>query len=197
MSRIAGIVGCKSGWYVLRESPLPGPWNWFVAPTFEKAMQRLDGYDVIAVDVPLSVPEAKAIALNSSDTNIHNRYRCPADKVREVHDYVRTNPGALHNLYEVHPRLSFLELEGGVMLPHKEGRKLRFRDRLSYLCDVYPSKVLYEAFTEFSRSEVGKTDVLDTFAMLWSAKRIATSRAERLPSMPVYDARGFDMAIWY
>ena len=197
MSRIAGIVGCKAGWYVLRESPLPGPWNWFVAPTFEKAMHRLDGYDVVAVDVPLSVSEAQAVASNLPDANIHTRYRCTADKVREVHDYIRANPGTPHFLYEVHPRLSFLELEGGVMLPHKEGRKLRFRDRLGYLCDVYPSKVLYEAFTDFSRSEVAKTDVLDAFAMLWSAKRIATSRAERLPSTPVYDSRGFDMAIWY
>lgn len=197
MSRIAGIVGCKAGWYVLRESPLPGPWHWFVAPTFEKAMQRLDGYDVVAIDVPLSVSEAQAIASTMPDANIHNRYRCTADKVRDVHDYIRANPGTPHFLYEVHPRLSFLELEGGVMLPHEEKRKLRFRDRLSYLCDVYPSKVLYEAFTEFSRSEVAKTDVLDAFAMLWSAKRIATSRAERLPSTPVYDSRGFDMAIWY
>jgi len=196
MSRIAGIVGCKAGWYVIRETPLPGPWHWFVAPTFEKAMQRLDSYDVVAVDVPLSVSEAQA-APDPSDANIHNRYRCPANKVREVHDYIRKNPGTPHFLYEVHPRLSFLELEGGVMLPHKEGRKLRFRDRLSYLCDVYPSKVLYEAFTEFSRSDVAKTDVLDAFAMLWSAKRIATSRAERVPSMPVYDSHGFDMAIWY
>ena len=197
MSRLAGIVGCKAGWYVLRETPLPGPWHWFLAPTFEKAMQRLDSYDVVAVDVPLSVSEAQAAASDSTDASIHNRYRSPPDKVREVHDYVRANPGTPHFIYEVHPRLSFLELEGGVMLPHKEGRKLRFRDRLSYLCDVYPTKVLYEAFTEFSRSEVAKTDVLDAFAMLWSAKRIATSRAERLPSTPVYDARGFDMAIWY
>jgi len=68
---------------------------------------------------------------------------------------------------------------------------------LSYLCDVYPSKILYDAVTEYSRTDIAKTDVLDAFAMLWSAKRIATSRAERLPSAPIYDARGFDMAIWY
>ena len=197
MSRIAGIIGCKAGWLVLRETPLPGPWNWFVASTFEKAMNRLESYDVVAVDIPLSMSEAQIAASNTSQANIHDRYRSPADKVHEVHEYMRCNPGAAHHLYEVHPRLSFLELEGGVMLPHKEGRKLRFRDRLSYLCDVYPSKFLYEALTGFSRTEVAKTDVLDAFAMLWSAKRIATSRAERLPSTPVYDSRGFDMAIWY
>ncbi|MGI9224450.1 MAG: DUF429 domain-containing protein [Woeseiaceae bacterium] len=197
MSRIAGIVGCKAGWFVLRETPLPGPWHWFIASTFEKAMQRLESYDVVAVDIPLSVSEEDIAASDDSEANIHNRYRSPVEKIRQVHDYMRANPGAAHSLYEVHPRLSFLELEGGEMLPHNEGRKLRFRDRLSYLCDVYPSKILYDAVTENSRTDIAKTDVLDAFAMLWSAKRIATSRAKRLPSAPIYDSRGFDMAIWY
>lgn len=160
-------------------------------------MQRLESYDVVAVDIPLSMSEADIAASDNADVNIHNRYRSPIDKIRQAHDYLRANPGATHCLYEVHPRLSFLELEGAVMLPHNDGRKLRFRDRLSYLCDVYPSKILYDAVTEFSRTDIAKTDVLDAFAMLWSAKRIATSRAKRLPSIPIYDARGFDMAIWY
>ena len=195
MSRIAGVVGCKSGWYVLRETPLPGPWHWSVEPTFEEAMRKLENYDVIAIDVPLSSYEATSAA--SPGASIHHRHRRPGRKIRAVHDYMRRHPGSAHFLYEVHPRLSFLELEGGVMLPHRENHKLRFRDRLSYLCDVYPTRVLYEALTRYPRTDVAKTDVLDAFAMLWSAKRIATSRAERLPSTPVYDARGFDMAIWY
>jgi hypothetical protein len=182
---------------VLRETPLPGPWHWFIAPTFEKAMKRLESYDVVAVDIPLTGSEADIAATDNAESNIHDRYRSPAYKIQQVHDYMRDNPGAAHFLYEVHPRLSFLELEGDVMLPHREGRKLRFRDRLSYLCDVYPSKILYDAVTEYSRTDIAKTDVLDAFAMLWSAKRIATSRAKRLPSAPIYDARGFDMAIWY
>jgi predicted RNase H-like nuclease len=197
VSRIAGIIGCKAGWLVMRETPLPGPWHWYIASTFERAMDRLESYDVVAVDIPLSLSDAEIADSNGPEASIHNRYRSPADKIRQVHDYMRANPGAAHFLYEVHPRLSFLELEGGVALPHKEERKLRFRDRVSYLCDVYPSKILYDALTEFSRAEVAKTDVLDAFAMLWSAKRIATSRAKRLPSTPVYDSRGFDMAIWY
>jgi predicted RNase H-like nuclease len=191
VSRIAGIVGCKAGWFVLRETPLPGPWHWFVAPTFEEAMQRLENYEVVAVDIPLSMTEMQAASSDKAKLSVHERYRRPVDKIRQVQEYIRANPGSPHFLYEVHPRLSFLELEGGVMLPHREKRKLRFRDRLS------PSKTLYDALTEFSRGEVAKSAILDAFAMLWSAKRIATSRAERLPSTPVYDARGFDMAIWY
>ena len=195
MSRIAAVVGCKEGWYVLRETPLPGPWHWFIASSFEKAMQRLESYDVIALDVPLSVYEIESA--NDSTGGIHERYRHPASKVQEVHDYIRAHPGIAHYLFEVHPNLSFLELEGGFSISDQRRDKLRLRDRLSCLCDVYPSGTLYDALTAYPRSEVGKVDILDAFGMLWSAKRIATSRAERLPSTPVYDARGFDMAIWY
>ena len=196
MSRIAAVVGCKEGWYVLRETPLPGPWHWFVATSFERAMERLESYDVVAVDVPLSGYDADVSSDESA--GVHERYRQPAHKVREVHDYIHENPGVAHFLFEVHPKLSFLELEGGFSASDgHRGGKLRLRDRLSCLCDVYPSGTLYDALTAYPRSQVGKIDILDAFGMLWSAKRIATSRAERLPSTPVFDARGFDMAIWY
>ena len=196
MSRIASVLGSRAGWFVLRETPLPGPWSWFVTENFEEAMQRLEGYEVIAVDAPLSLAEHHEPADDESP-GIRDRYRRPVDKVREVHEFMRANPGSGHFLYEVHPHLSFLELRGGITEPKRDGRRPRFRDQLSYLCDVYPSEALYQALTAFRHAEASRHDVLDAFAMLWSAKRIATSRAQRLPSMPVYDARGFDMAIWY
>ena len=196
MSRIASVVGSKAGWFVLRETPLPGPWSWFVTETFDEAMRRLEGYEVVTVDAPLSLAELPA-ASDEKEAGIRDRYRRPADKVREVHEFMRANPGAGHFLYEGHPHLSFLELQGGATGNKREGRRPRFRDQLSYLCDIYPSEALYQALTAFRRAEASRHDILDAFAMLWSAKRIATSRAERLPSMPVYDARGFDMAVWY
>ena len=197
MSRLAAVVGVKAGWLVLRETPLPGPWSWFVAPTFEQAMQRLEHYEVVAVDAPLSLTEFPAQPDGADEPGLRDRYRRPAEKVREVHDYLRANPGAGHDLYEVHPRLSFLELEGGATEQQAAERKPRFRDQLSFLCDIFPPQALHQALTAFRHAEASRHDILDAFAMLWSAKRIATSRAERLPSIPVYDARGFDMAIWY
>ena len=196
MSRIAAVVGSKAGWFVLRETPLPGPWSWFVAQTFEEAMGRLEGYEVITVDAPLSLAEHASLQ-QEEEPGIRDRHRRPAEKVREVHDFLRANPGAAHSLYEVHPHLSFLELRGGITESAREGGRPRFRDQLSYLCDIFPTEALYQALTAFRHAEASRHDILDAFAMLWSAKRIATSRAERLPSVPVYDARGFDMAVWY
>lgn len=197
MSRIAAVVGSRAGWFVLRETPLPGPWSWFVADTFDEAMQRVEDYEVVAVDAPLSLAELPEQPDDEDEANIRERYRRPVEKVREVHDYLRAHPGAGHHLYEVHPHLSFLALLGGVLAPRCAAKRPSFRDQLSYLCDIYPSDALYQALTAFRRAEASRHDILDAFAMLWSAKRIATSRAERLPSVPVYDARGFDMAIWY
>lgn len=197
MSRIAAVVGSRAGWFVLRETPLPGPWSWFVAGTFDEAMQRLESYEVIAVDAPLSLAELPEQSDDADESNPRDRFRRPADKVREVHDYLRAHPGAGHFLYEVHPHLSFLALLGGALAPRSGAKCPSFRDQLSYLCDVYPSDALYQALTAFRLAEASRHDILDAFAMLWSAKRIATSRAERLPSVPVYDALGFDMAIWY
>lgn len=197
MSRIAAVVGSRAGWFVLRETPLPGPWSWFVAETFEDAMRRLEDYEVVAVDAPLSLAEFPEQPDDAGEPGIRDRYRRPPEKIREVHDFMRANPGSGHFLYEVHPRLSFLELKGGIADRSSDERTPRFRDQLGYLCDIFPSDALYQALTAFRRAEASRHDILDAFAMLWSAKRIATSRAERLPSIPVYDARGFDMAIWY
>lgn len=197
MSRLAAVVGAKAGWFVLRETPLPGPWSWFVAPTFEKAMQRLESYEVVAIDVPLSLTELPESSDGGDEPGIRDRWRRPVEKIREVHEYMRTHPGSAHFLYEVHPRLSFLELEGGAAERPVANGKPRFRDQLSFLCDIFPTRALRQALTTFRQAEASRHDILDAFAMLWSAKRIATSRAKRLPSIPVYDARGFDMAIWY
>lgn len=197
MSRLAAVVGSKAGWFVLRETPLPGPWSWFVAETFEQAMRRLEDYEVVAVDVPLSLAELPVQPDDTGTPGIRDRYRRPPEKIREVHAYMRANPGCGHFLYEVHPRLSFLELKGGLAEQQPADSRPRFRDQLSFLCDIFPSEALYQALTAFRHAEASRHDILDAFAMLWSAKRIATSRAERLPSIPVYDAGGFDMAIWY
>jgi predicted RNase H-like nuclease len=196
MSRIAAVLGSKAGWFVLRETPLPGPWSWFVTDTFEEAMQRLEGHEVVTVAAPLCLPEMDSPPAGEQP-EIPDPHQLPVEKVREVHDFVGSNARPAHALYEVRPNLSFCELHGDDDEMQQSGRRLRFLEKLSYLCDVYPSEALYDAMTTFRPADVSREDVLDAFAMLWSAKRIATSRAERVPARPVYSASGSDVAVWY
>jgi predicted nuclease with RNAse H fold len=73
MSRIAAVVGSKAGWFVLRETPLPGPWSWFVAESFDEVMERLENYDVVTVDAPLSLAELPAQRVEAGVRGIRDR----------------------------------------------------------------------------------------------------------------------------
>ncbi len=235
MPRIAGIDGCRAGWLVVCETPLPGPWSWFVAPTFEAAWQRLKDFDAIGVDMPVGIPdrgtrECEALARQLlSPRRTASVFSSPIRPILSINDYskacdtreaidgrrmskqsffimekiveidavVQASNGFAERLFEVHPEVSFTALGGGEPMLHPKRDQAGFEERLEHLGDVFPTAVIEEALAAFPRTEVARDDVLDAFAVLWSAKRIALSTAERLPEEPVYDSCGIDMAIWY
>lgn len=235
MPRIAGIDGCRGGWLVVCETPLPGPWSWFVAPNFETVWRRLKDFDAIGVDMPVGIPdrgprECEALARKLlSPRRTASVFSSPIRSILAIDDYVRAcdtreaidgkrmskqsffimekiaeidaviqarrDFGA--KLYEVHPEVSFTALGGGEPMTHAKREAAGFEERREHLADVFPTSVVDEALAAFPKQQVAKDDVLDAFAVLWSAKRIALSTAERLPEEPDYDPCGIDMAIWY
>jgi predicted RNase H-like nuclease len=235
MPRIAGIDGCRGGWLVVCETPLPGPWSWFVAPNFEAVWRQLRDFDAVGVDMPVGIPdrgprECEALArrllsprrtasvfsspirpilaiddyMQACDTReaIDGRRMSKQsffimEKIAEIDAVVRARREFADRLFEVHPEVSFTALGGGEPMLHPKRDQAGFEERLEHLSDVFPRSTLEEALDAFPRAEVARDDVLDAFAVLWSAKRIALSTAERLPEDPTYDACGIDMAIWY
>ena len=235
MPRIAGIDGCRGGWLVVCETPLPGPWSWFVADRFETVRERLADFAAVGIDMPVGIPdrgprECEALARqllaprrNSSVFSTPVRpvlgiddYRRACDeheaidgrrmsrqsffimdKIADVDAVVRTWPAFGEKLHEVHPEVSFAALGGGEPMRHAKRTQEGFDERIEHLADVFPETVLHEALEAFPRAEVGRDDVLDAFVVLWSAKRIALSTAERLPAEPPRDSCGIEMAIWY
>ncbi len=233
--RIAGIDGCKAGWLVVCETPLPGPWTWFVAPNFDEVARRLRDFDAVGVDMPLGIPNAGARECETLARRILSPARTASvfsapirpilglddyreacnvreaiegkrmskqsfyimEKIEQVDTVVRTRPEFGAKLYEVHPEVSFTALGGGEPMQHSKRDQAGFDERMAHLSDVFPEAILREALDAFPRGKVARDDVLDAFAVLWSAKRIALSTAERLPAEPAYDPRGIDMAIWY
>jgi len=99
-------------------------------------------------------------------------------------------PGLLH---EVHPELSFAELNGGrpVAAAKKtwNGQMIR-RDLLAGAGLRLPGDL-------GPAGAIPADDVLDAAAVAWSAARIAVGRAVSLPSPPGTDDVGLPMAIWY
>jgi predicted RNase H-like nuclease len=121
-------------------------------------------------------------------------------KIREI-DRLLT-PALQHIVYEAHPELAFRALTGTPMRHNKKthsGREERLQALTQALNPCWPT--LQHAFTQalhtFPRGQVAPDDILDACALLWTAYRIVTSQANRLPTLPPVDRQGLRMEIWY
>ncbi|MEU4438618.1 DUF429 domain-containing protein [Micromonospora chalcea] len=96
-----------------------------------------------------------------------------------------------HQVYEVHPEVSFRAIgEGCPLVPKKTWQgQMQRRDLLL--------KIGIEVPTELGAAgRAGPDDVLDAAAAAWSAHRIATGRAVSYPDPPEVSAAGDAIAIW-
>ena len=118
-------------------------------------------------------------------------------KIAELDAAVRTDPRLTSRVYEIHPELSFTARNGGVPMRHAKRETAGFDRRYALLARAFGQRDLDTALAQYPRRLAARDDVLDAFAVLWSAARVTTGEALRLPAEPVYDSCGIDMAIWY
>ena len=105
-------------------------------------------------------------------------------------------PAKQRIVHEVHPEVSFCEMNGGQPLTQSKRTPEGERQRIKALKDNdFPESFLAPLSTLHS----GRNDFIDACAALWTAERISRGIARRLPSdgKPEHDARGLDMAIWF
>jgi len=136
--------------------------------------------------------EASAIGRALDGRGISAQCWAIADKIREVDALVRREPAARSALREVHPELAFALMNGGAALAEGKrtpaGRAVR-----AALLEARLGPVV----REIDPRALGcrPDDVLDAFAALWSAERIARGQAVTLPADPPRDAHGIAMSI--
>ena len=118
-------------------------------------------------------------------------------RIVELDTAVRADTALGSRLYEIHPELSFAALNGGTPMKHAKRNGTGFDCRYALLTGVFDKRSIEAALNLYPRQLVARDDVLDAFAVLWSASRIANGDAVRLPEEPRYDAGGIDMAIWH
>jgi predicted RNase H-like nuclease len=100
----------------------------------------------------------------------------------------------LHDrLFEVHPEISFAELNGGP--PVSAGKKtwngqMARRALLAGAGIRLPDDLA-------GAGVVPVDDILDAAAAAWSARRIASGQASSMPSPPESNDAGLPVAIWY
>lgn len=121
-------------------------------------------------------------------------------KIREV-DTVIT-PTIQTRVFEAHPECAFRLLTGAPM-QHNKKTPLGRLERIRALAQASPPssrnvrRAFTHALTAFPRSQVAADDLLDAFALVRTAARIAAGQACCLPACPPRDARGLRMEIWY
>jgi len=111
-------------------------------------------------------------------------------KLRQANELYARMP---HRLFEVHPEISFAELNGGA--PVRVGKKTwngqMTRRALLGRAGIHLAGDLHGA------GSAPADDILDAAAVAWTAGRIASGQASSLPTPPQPDADGHPMAIWY
>ncbi len=120
------------------------------------------------------------------------------DKVVEVDALLRSDAGLAARVFETHPELVFVGMNGGIALiePKKKNNKnypagLDLRRGLlagagipPSLLDMHPPK------------GAADDDMIDAFACLVTARNIHAGRAQPYPNPPPRDEFGLPMAIW-
>ncbi len=113
-------------------------------------------------------------------------------KIREVDALLRRDSALQQRVREVHPEVCFLRLAGGCAMRHgkktQQGQKERLR-----LLEPWFGKSLQQAMARRSELNCGADDLLDAFAVCWTAEQIYRNLAQTLPPDPPRDSAGLRM----
>jgi predicted RNase H-like nuclease len=124
-------------------------------------------------------------------------------KIAEVDKVMRMHRHRAARVFEVHPELAFMQMrmqQGGPAQGLRESKAdaTGFALRHALLAPSFGTAV-DAALAARKAAQASRDDVLDAFAVLWSARRIAAGEARRLPeSEPVEtDASDIPMTICF
>lgn len=100
-------------------------------------------------------------------------------KIAEVDS--RMTPELQRRVREGHPEITFATLQGGVAIPHKKRSAAGRSARVAALKPFFPE---LDALVAARRpSGVECDDLIDAYAMLWTARRVEKGIAQRLTGM--------------
>ena len=138
--------------------------------------------------------EACAISEGAHGKKISKQTFAILSKIREVDEFLCGDLKRQSWVREVHPEVCFWAWNGMRPMLHKKKSSAGKAEREALVEAVYGEA--YRAIVgQFRRKDCGRDDVLDAFAALWTAERIAAGLAIRLPAEVVLDSCGLRMEI--
>ena len=150
-----------------------------------------------AVIDALTYTDASRISRERQDCGISQQSFAIYPKVRSVDEALRSNPQIRDKVYEVHPEVCFRAWNGGAAMMHPKKTLTGGSDRLRLVSSHFGENAFQSVRARHSRRDVADDDILDAFAALWTAERIAAGTARTLPEQPPVDTAGLPMRIVY
>ena len=113
-------------------------------------------------------------------------------RIREVDAALRAAPALRERVREAHPELCFAEWNGGRPMAHAKRTAAGLAERRRLVDAAFDGG--FDAVRgRFPRALVADDDILDAFATLWTAGRVAAGVAHTVPAVPPRDAAGLPM----
>jgi predicted RNase H-like nuclease len=234
--RIAGVDGCRAGWFVVIHDLGTGAVSHHTVPDFGVVLRSCAGVAALGVDMPIGLMERAERGGRPPDRLARDRlkpYRSssvfsppcrPAlgfhvyeeaaaatithsvgrvgltqqsfglfPKLRQVDDLV--TPEIQEIVHEVHPELCFALMNGDRPLEASKRTPAGQLARVELLRGA-GFDISAKSVKRLAVAGVGRVDVLDAYAVCWTAARIARGEAERLSGEPSRDSRGLRMELW-
>jgi len=116
-------------------------------------------------------------------------------KIKAVDMVLHENPELVERVFEVHPELCFQFWARPQQIRHPKKSGFGFTERIELVRSVF-GNAAEEIRASISRAEANDDDILDAFAALWTAERIHSGVAERLPAELDRDDCGLPMCMW-
>jgi len=115
-------------------------------------------------------------------------------KIKAVDTILQQNPELVERVLEIHPELCFYFWAGQKPMRYPKASGFGFGERLELVRTVF-GRAAEEIRETVPGSKVDDDDILDALAALWTAQRIYSGNAVRLPSMEDRDEHGIPMQI--
>ena len=113
-------------------------------------------------------------------------------RIREVDDTLRANPHLVSLVREIHPEVSFYFWNGHKAMAHPKRTPEGLAERRALVESDFGS-IVDRLWGSVPRGVAAMDDLIDAFAALWTARRIASKKAVTVPAAPPRDRFGLRM----
>lgn len=118
-------------------------------------------------------------------------------KIQDVDESLRSIPGSVERVFEVHPEVAFRQLKGEPLTEPKKRNGRPNPPGIAHRCELLRNAHLPENCWNANLPKgAGIDDLLDALACAAVARRIFNRCAISFPDPPIRDGYGIPMAIW-